>query len=224
MEQRNVRIILAGKNMKNRAYLLNVLSLNERLYHQGLSYICDVRKQTLNTLSIVNEKKLSLGVELLLQYALKEQQLPYYGLCYDETGKPLLINQNEIHISLSHSGNYCACALSNDIVGIDVQEWIGATPLIPKRFFSKEEQQFLESLPLSKKEQAFYSLWCRKECLIKTFQNPNMKQLSTISCDENYIFYDYQFNRHSVAVFGKICNCPSSLEEVSIETLMRKLE
>ena len=64
---------------------------------------------------------LSLAAGLLLDYALREYGLRERDMEYreNEHGKPFFKNNN-IKFSLSHSGEYAVCAVSDDEFGIDI--------------------------------------------------------------------------------------------------------
>ena len=114
----------------------------------------------------------SLAAGLLLDYALRE-----YGLCerdmeYIENahGKPFFKNRPDIKFSLSHSGEYAVCAVSNRSsagIGIDVEKYGDAKNAlkIAERYFTAEEYEYVKNH--RNPEAAFFRLWTRKESLLK---------------------------------------------------------
>lgn len=128
----------------------------------------------------------SVGAGLLLQYALQNRnsqadrsiQVPSLSHILQEVEKPLELEyiygdrgkpylggkQQGIYFSLSHSGNYVLCAISDREAGGDIQQrksmkWCR----LANRFFAEEETRVLESLPAKEQESFFYRLWVRKE-------------------------------------------------------------
>lgn len=77
-------------------------------------------------------------------------------VAYASKGKPY-IRHVPWHYNLSHSGDYAALAISDALVGIDIQQMKPYRETLVKRFFSEEEQQSVMEMTL------FYTLWCRKE-------------------------------------------------------------
>ena len=90
-------------------------------------------------------------------------------------GKPFLANYNEkykIHFNMTHSENRACYIISiNKEVGIDIEyikekfDWSN----IASSFFSSQEVLQVKSLPLVDQVQAFYSLWTRREALLKAY-------------------------------------------------------
>lgn len=83
---------------------------------------------------------------------------------YGKNGKPYFDNY-PYYFSLSHSGGYVACVLSEEEIGLDIQQQrLCNVQAFARRFFSEEEQVRLEQKsPGRERLQLFYELWCCKE-------------------------------------------------------------
>ena len=108
---------------------------------------------------------------LLLEYAVA-QHFPWVvhplAVSIAEGGKPYLVSEPGIHFSLSHSGDWAVCAISDHPVGVDI-EWCDPNRRdIASRFFHKDEIRYLNSLPPYARTDAFYSLWTLKESFVKS--------------------------------------------------------
>ncbi|GAB2045687.1 hypothetical protein AGATL06_21850 [Agathobaculum sp. TL06] len=113
----------------------------------------------------------SFAAMLLLEYAVA-QHFPWVvhplAVSIAEGGKPYLVSEPGIHFSLSHSGDWAVCAISDHPVGVDI-EWCDPNRRdIASRFFHKEEIRYLNSLPPYARTDAFYSLWTLKESFVKS--------------------------------------------------------
>ena len=84
-----------------------------------------------------------------------------------EHGKPYLTAAPDVHFSLSHSGTWVVCAVSDHPVGVDIQQCRSFKPNIADRFFHPDEVQYLSALPSAERESAFYTLWTLKESYVK---------------------------------------------------------
>ena len=129
--------------------------------------VSDYRREKLCTLQRPEDRRRALGAELLLLHALgrccPELPLPPRIEC-EEGGKPFLRDAG-IHFNLSHSGDFAACALSEEDVGLDLQIPISAQERLLRRVLTAQEREYLE---YSKdRDAAFTELWCRKESFIK---------------------------------------------------------
>jgi 4'-phosphopantetheinyl transferase len=88
---------------------------------------------------------------------------------YGANGKPFLAG-NPLYFNLSHSDNLALAAVTHAApVGVDVEKirLMGDVDDIAHRFFSPLECALLKKLPQPEKSDAFFTLWTRKEALIK---------------------------------------------------------
>ena len=124
-----------------------------------MDYICisDYRRKKLKNLKGDN-KKMSLGAELLLIYAIEKY--------YPDVKFPLVFTQNEhgkpaikcadIYFNLAHSSNVSVCAIADRPVGVDVESKYRVSDAVKKRCFTQNEY-----------DSAFYHIWTRKEAVSK---------------------------------------------------------
>lgn len=90
-----------------------------------------------------------------------EKQLTFY---YGPKGKPYFKNL-PLFFSLSHSGNYVACGISDGEIGLDIQQY-GKTSVekLGERFFTAEESTRIKAcMDPDEKLQTFYRFWTQKE-------------------------------------------------------------
>ncbi|MCK4828574.1 4'-phosphopantetheinyl transferase superfamily protein, partial [bacterium] len=93
--------------------------------------------------------------------------------CNGKNGKPTLANEfdnRSIHFNLSHSHGIALYGYTRDQqIGVDIEHIhdISEMGQIAQRFFSKTENEIFRSLPESKKKEAFFHCWTRKEAFIK---------------------------------------------------------
>jgi len=125
------------------------------------------RREKLRMLRPPEARKLSIGAELLLHQALGDcapeiAWPPQFTV--GECGKPEW-NMEGLFFNLSHSGSVAACVLSDQPVGLDVQEPCICRDALARRFFSREEQFFLSAS--ADKDRDFCRIWTRKEAYVK---------------------------------------------------------
>ena len=160
-----------AEEMITRLYAADVTELEEdSLYHAAYQKAAWERQRKVDVLRFPRDRRLSLGVEILLQYALSQLGLPCRDMiyCYKEGGKPYLVSQPGIHFSLSHAGKIAICAISSRETGCDVEEKKELDMNIAERFFAREEyRQIAKQESEQKKQEMFFRLWTLKESLIK---------------------------------------------------------
>ena len=133
----------------------------------------------------------SLGAGLLLNSVLAENcpEVPLPPeIGFQKDGKPFLAGFDNVHFNLSHSGTYAVCAFDSDPVGIDIERIKPVKAGIAERFFSSEEQQFLDACSVDKAK-AFFTVWTRKEAFLKAVGKGLRMDLRSFSvCDTNTVF------------------------------------
>lgn len=120
---------------------------------------------------------------------------------YGVHGKPYLKNY-PYYFSISHSGDYVLCVLSEQEVGADIQQKAPTVnERVLQRFFAPEEKVYWEQCDTdTEKRDFFYRMWCRKEAYgkltgegIGDAVSVNMNQPSLqIQLEEYTIDDDYQ--------------------------------
>jgi len=81
-------------------------------------------------------------------------------------GKPAVEDAPGLHFSISYRSGCSAIAIARQPVGIDVESTRATvdTEAIAQRFFTPDEQAWVAQ---ADNQQAFYTLWARKEALVK---------------------------------------------------------
>ena len=111
------------------------------------------------------------AASLLLEYAVAQHYpsiVHPLSISIAEGGKPYLINEPNVHFSLSHSAGWAVCALSDHPVGVDIERCEPGRRDVASRFFHKDEVRYLNSLLPSMRDDAFYKLWTLKESVVKS--------------------------------------------------------
>ena len=105
--------------------------------------------------------------------------IPSSSIIKDENGKPFFEEREDIYFSLSHSGDYVMCALSNEPVGADIQKIRKMSAQMVSRIFT--ERELNEEDPIS--------LWCLKESFVKLkgYLDRRYNEIEFIKDGQNYI-------------------------------------
>ena len=161
---------------------------NPAVFNNLFNTVSALRQKKIQQLRFDSDKRLSLGVAVLLRQLLREENFSPDEMQFspDSHGKPQCLSHPEIHVSLSHSGEYAMAALSCRAVGCDVEQLRDAAPLdVARRFFSEKEYNFLISLPIEKQTDAFFRLWSLKESFTKAVGTGITVPLNNIVPDLN---------------------------------------
>lgn len=138
------------------------------------------RREKVRRCRRTEDRKRSLLAGCLIQTGVKEAVYGESGLRtdaaplslvyrYGKNGKPYLQNFPGIFFSLSHSGSYVLCAMSDEDVGADIQEHRGGKERVAERFFSEKDKKMLDSSLNNglAREEMFYRIWTVKEAYVK---------------------------------------------------------
>lgn len=150
--------------------MTDVFSLNQPgRMEEYLNSISPERQKKALGFKSMRSKSLSVGAEVLLQKAV----LKSFGISEQlkiikgEHGKPALRDHPNIHFNISHSGNFVACALSSQSVGVDIEQIGRVGVQLAKRFFHQEEVAWILAQPVEKQQLGLCDLWSIKESYMK---------------------------------------------------------
>ena len=122
------------------------------------------RKESVDSLKISSKKALRIAADALARETISE----FCGISpgeiifgIGEKGKPFVKNL-PVHFSISHSGDYAVCAVSEKEIGIDIEKMRNIHPRAAERFCSKSEISYANS-----SQKAFFEVWTLKEAYFK---------------------------------------------------------
>lgn len=196
--------------METVLYILEVSQLSDEwLFKKAYSLVSDARRKKADRLITPSDKCLSLGVEILLMYGLKKAGITDpVSICCTDKGKPYLADKKAF-FSLSHSGKYAICTVSDKDVGCDIEKIGNADTKIAKRFFHPSEYEDILNRSLAaEKNMLFYRYWTLKESFIKAVglgMKLPMNSFCIIPTDKNIsVKQSVDTNAYSFAEFSEI--------------------
>ena len=188
----------------------NIPDCDLREWYNGMS---DERKEAVKKLLVAKKQKSKIVADRICRDAVSE----FCGISPEditfsanEYGKPYAVGI-DVNFSISHSGDYVICAVSENKIGADIEKIREINPEVSKRFASESEMKYISSAP-----NGLFEIWTLKEAYFKcigTGLDSNIKNVSfdikenNILCSEN----GYKCSFHNIAE-GYIC---SVCEEVT---------
>ena len=120
--------------------------------------------------------------------------------------------------NVSHTGNYVACALSDEPVGIDIEQMRPSDQKIAERFFTLDERAYISA---NDSTASFYEIWTKKESRIKWEGRGLSKPLPSFSVFEPDTNEPNQPVYHRAFQNGEtICHvCSAKQTELSVEIM-----
>ena len=203
------------KSINTKIYIADVSCLEDKaLFDEKSKSVKQERQKKLEKIRFDGDKRLSLGVELLLKKALADAGMDYdkTEIIYGENGKPY-IKGNGLFYSLSHSGTLAVCAVSDSEIGVDAEQISRADFKIAKRIFTDREIAFIDG-----SAEKFIRLWTLKESYMKYCGSG----LSVAPRDIEIVFNDNRPDFRNLEFFEteipgyKIALCGSSEAELIV--------
>ncbi|PFB31338.1 4'-phosphopantetheinyl transferase [Bacillus cereus] len=104
-----------------------------------------------------------------------------------KNGKPILIFPKSVHFNVSHAGRWVVCIVDEEPVGIDIEGIQEIDLDIAKRFFTKDECDYImQPIKISEQRKRFFQIWTMKECYVKATGEGLSKSLQSFSvCIDN---------------------------------------
>lgn len=197
--------------------------LNTDLFRSAYTEVSSERRKKIDSYRFDKDKRLSLGAEMLLNYALRDISInpDSVRIVNNPMGKPLIDNSN-IHFNISHSGDWVICAISDNDVGCDIEKIDKADLNIAEHFFCKDEYLHIAEQTLEdNRNTIFYRYWTLKESFIKNIGlglniplNSFLIELNNqINIHQNYDCRNYHFKEYN-DIRGYCC-AVCSLNEIS---------
>lgn len=124
----------------------------------------EYRRKKIESFRNPNGRRESFGAGILLQMVCSRHGRLDQEISEGEHGKPEI---DGFYFNLSHSGNMVLCAVSENSVGCDIEKIETPTLKIAKRFFTENENIYLDHFEENEKAEEFFRLWTMKEAYVK---------------------------------------------------------
>lgn len=198
----------------NKLYISSINNFSDEDFDKYYKKASIQRKEAIDILHYMPQKKLSLMAEMLLVYGLKQNKL-YKKIEYvfGTNGKPYL--KNNINFNFSHSEDYAICAISDDEIGCDIEKIKEANLATAKRFYSEKEYE-----NVLKDNSKFFKYWTLKESYLKA-NGVGIKGLkeALIDIDTFTMINDKDYHLHEIGVIDgySVAVCTKNDKEIESE-------
>lgn len=159
-------------------YAASITPLKDaELFSRLYSSIPFWRKAKVDSTKIELEKCQALGASALLLHGLRDRGIDIgadvesVAVAVTPQGKPYFKYLGPVEFSISHSGKWVLCGISDRAIGCDVQEHYRDDERVltaAKRYFSKAEyERVVNEETTEKRLSSLYDLWTMKESYVK---------------------------------------------------------
>lgn len=167
-------------------------------YEKYLEFVSEERQKRIMRFRFEKDKIISLCAGLLTRYSLgKTLNTDPKTLRFEreKNGKPYSADFENIHFSLSHSGNLIVLAVDNCRIGADTEIVKKSKENIAKSFFTNNEYKYI--INSENPTKSFYMIWTMKEAFLKMTGDGLTKGLDNFDVfDANFekMFKTYSYN------------------------------
>lgn len=153
--------------MKTVTYYSDTSGLDDpSVYSAAYASMPEYRRRKIDNFVFPKDKKLSMGVELLLRKALEDLDENPKDIILIKNNKPAL-RGSDIQFNLSHSERKVMCSVSDEDVGCDVEKVVPINLDIARRYFFRSEYDAISSVDEKERFDLFYRYWTLKESFMK---------------------------------------------------------
>ncbi len=174
---------------------------------EGAHYLPRWRRRRLERLRYAPAREASLGAGLLWRYVMERHGVqPEEPVRFLQAGKPVFAQRDDLYFSLSHSGPYAMCAISDRQIGADVQQIRPVHMSVARRFHFRE-RDWLAEQPHEEQNRAFFRIWTRKEAWVKAVSRDQLLSLDqedVIHGPEGWQFGEFWLDEDYLAA---VCAC-----------------
>ncbi len=188
-------------------YSCNISCVTDSEFREWFDIMSDARKEAVRKILVPQKQKLKIAADRICRKAISE----FCGVPARDTefsvtdsGKPYAKGL-DVHFSISHSGDYAVCAVSDKEIGIDIEKIREINPDAAKRFACGNERNYINS-----HTNGFFEIWTLKEAYFKcigTGLGADIKNVSFNITKEKIICSEKDFDClfHEIAE-GYICS------------------
>jgi len=148
-------------------YKYNINDIKKEEYDRFFALMEEKKRERISRFKNIDDKKRSVCAEMLVKRAISEKcgiKIDEIVIETEDGGKPFCRNA-KLQFSISHSGDYAVCAVSEYPIGIDIQKIVPYNPKTAKRVCTAAE--FCEIEKSTVKDAEFIKIWTKKEAVMK---------------------------------------------------------
>ncbi len=221
--------------IRNHLFLFDVNNLKQQeTFEYWYSKMSTDRKKKIDSYCFEKDKLLSLAAGILLYKSLEKIGIHKVNIDYTETGKAFLSDYTDIHFNLSHAGEIAVCAVSDEEVGVDIEEVRNFKKPVIKYICNDSELKYIESNYINidlNPDETLTSLWTMKESLMKhvgkgllispkdisiDLENSKLTFCKGFDCSEAF-FTRFDYKSYKICVCSRYEVFSSEIEEVRME-------
>lgn len=212
-------------NRQVRVYIADIAPLYDpAFYEKAYKSVSGERRRKADACKKEQDRYLSLGAGLLLDYALKKEGIREYRLQSDARKKPAIIQAvwdpqcekrgEHICFNLSHSNERVMCVIANEQAGCDIEKIRSIPQRVMREVLSETEYENLRKKKTgADRESLFFSYWTLKESYLKATGTGLIRDLTHILDEAEQNGYRFKTYDLSDGYCYAVCSTALRFEE-----------
>ena len=191
----------------NKIFLVSISeSFDSTLYDELSSLISSDKKAKLDSYISYIDKKMGLYADLLLRITIHQDlNIENCDISFDTNiyGKPFFRNKQSFYFNISHTHNMIAVAISNNPVGIDIENTKNVNLGIAERFFCEKEIEYIKKSSQTTNRR-FVEIWTKKEAYLKYLGkglNKSLKSFNVLDREISNHFYTITYGKYIITIY-----------------------
>lgn len=192
-----------------KVFYSSISGLSDARGNELYSSLPQWRKDLTDKITNAKERRRSIAAGALLVRGLHEMGVDPFtaAVSFNSWGKPYLQDIPHVNFSLSHSGEFVMCAVSDEDIGCDIQQISASRISVANRFFTEQEKIQVSSANDLQAE--FTRLWTLKESYVKMMGTGisacplSSFDVSDAARNVNAAFHEHSLPDHYAAVCQK---------------------
>lgn len=168
-------------------YVVKILNIEKNKFNELCLYVDKSKRFAIDKYINNKDKVRTLLGEVLIRTIISKKlniNNDFIQFEQNEFGKPYLKGNPYFNFNISHSGDYVACGIDCSAIGIDIEEISDIKYVeIARRFFEKNEFNYVIKGNLYTALGRFYEIWTLKESYIKCCGQGLLIPLKSFSVD-----------------------------------------
>ncbi len=166
-------------------YAVNIEKfISEDQYNKLLNKVSKEQQSRIKQFRFIDDAKRTLCGEVLIRFlACQKLSLKNSDIIIErnEYGKPFLKEYPYFHYNISHSGKWVVVAISDQAIGVDIEQIKSIDMNIARWYFAINECNSIIREVLKKQQETFYFLWTAKESYTKYIGKGLLMPLNSFS-------------------------------------------
>lgn len=145
-------------------------SISTAMWQHLFNAVSHDKREKIKRFYFEKDSKRALYADVLVRYLIcNKLNMNNNDICftYNKYGKPYLAGVSDAYFNISHAGQYVICGWSEHEIGVDIEVIKNMDMEIAKKFFTKEEYQYIITQASDERCQSFFDFWTLKESYIK---------------------------------------------------------